>query len=153
MGVCCKKQAKFYQEKNLVVDEKLDPFWNSINGIEQKRWFAKETYFRNNYNIKTIDNRAYESLKNEKRGDQVIFDAINYDILSNLRYADQFFYTQLDKRGDNDFEFSDYVARVIYLGEDRCTESDLTKSMKLKKGDTMADNFERNLQNLGTFNE
>ena len=92
--MCCTKQAganKFNPdglEKNLVVDEKLDRFWNSINGIEQKRWFTKETYFRNNYNIKTIDNRAYESLKNEKRGDQVIFDAINYDILSNLRYAD-----------------------------------------------------------------
>ena len=103
LGICCKKRlGKFYQEKNLVVDEKLDPFWNSINGLEQKRWFAKETYFRKNYNIKTIDDRAYESLKNAKRGDQVIFDAINYDILSNLRYADQFFYTQLDKRGDNE---------------------------------------------------
>lgn len=61
-----------------------------------------------------------ERLRTGKRGEKYLMNIPNYDILSNYRYCDQFFYMQMDRRVEN--ESSDFVTQVLYLGEDRVPE-------------------------------
>ena len=105
-------------EEKCVVNERLDEYWKCLNGLDQKRWFAKETHLRKALNMKTINDRSYQKLKNSKRGSKYIINLINYDILQNWSYADKFYYTQMDRRVEN--ASSDFVASLIYYGEDRC---------------------------------
>ena len=40
----------------------------------------------------------------------------NYDILTNFRYADCFFYTQMSMRDPNDRD-SEFVTKTLYLAD------------------------------------
>ena len=47
-------------------------------------------------------------------------NAVNYNILSNERYADLFFYTHMERRSNKWLtESSDMVTRILNLGEER----------------------------------
>ena len=59
-------------------------------------------------------------LRTSKRGKKHISNIFNYDILTNYRYADEFFYTQMAMREPGDLG-SDYISRVIYLGAEKAT--------------------------------
>ena len=87
-----------------------------------KQVFFSQTQFKyfmtNHLKIKSIDDDAYERLRTTKRTKKFINNAYNYDILTNFRYADLFFYTQMSMREDGD-DVSDYVSRKIYLGADK----------------------------------
>ena len=80
----------------------------------------KEAHHYSKLRIRTIDADAYENLRTTKRGKKYINNIYNYDILTNYRYADSFFYTQMSMRdpGENG---SDYVSKVIYLGAEKAT--------------------------------
>ena len=40
-------------------DENLEPYWQNLNGIDQKRWFVQEIYFRKELNIKSMNNDMF----------------------------------------------------------------------------------------------
>ena len=80
----------------MTVNEKLDNYWRSLNGMDQKRWFTKEVYLRKLFNIRLIDNKALKKLRMNKRGRSCISNEANYDILSVNRYSDAFFYSNME---------------------------------------------------------
>ena len=40
-------------------DENLEPYWQNLNGTDQKRWFVQEIYFRKELNIKTMNDEMF----------------------------------------------------------------------------------------------
>lgn len=85
---------------NMKVDifEDLGNYWKCLSGMDQKRWFAKELYNRNKLNIKTLDDYNMSVLSVSGRDKKIISNVCNYDILQNEKYADMFFYTQMERR-------------------------------------------------------
>jgi len=55
-------------------------------------------------------------LRTSQRKRKFINNIYNYDILTNIRYADKMFYTQMTMREKDDT--SDYVSQVLYYGEE-----------------------------------
>ena len=50
----------------------------------------------------------------------MITSTCNYEIISNPKYANDFFYTKMSRRKQKFmFETSDIVTRVLYLGDER----------------------------------
>ena len=45
-----------------ITDEKLGVYFKCIKGLDQKRWFARETHLRNVLNIKCLDDESYYKL-------------------------------------------------------------------------------------------
>ena len=100
------------------VTEDLDEYWKNIVGKEQMEWYSNELYQREVLKIKTLDDRALEKLRASKRSNKYFQGAINYEILSNLKYSDLFQYQSVDMRNDKeDFETSDPVVKHLYVGE------------------------------------
>ena len=66
--------------------------------------------------MQTIDDYALERLKNAKKQVKQIRDCHNYEIISNIAYADAFQYTPLDLR-DTEAEkiTSDMVLKILNL--------------------------------------
>ena len=110
---------------NLKVDlnENLGNYWKCISGIDQKRWFTKEIYLRSKLKIRTIDDMNLTLMGNTGRDEKCITNTCNYDILQNEKYADAFFYTQMERRTLKFlFESSDIVSKLIYLGEEKIVD-------------------------------
>ena len=101
------------------INENLDPYWSCLTGMEQKKWYANEIYIRKYVGIKTLSDSALEKLRTAKRGEgeKYIFNTTNFDILSNMRYADLFLYEQINKRKRDDHANSELIASLLYLGE------------------------------------
>ena len=74
--------------------------------------------------IKTISDGALEKLRTAKRRKYFIKDTINYDILQNKNYADQFVYSVQSVGKDQDHVSCNLVASLIYLGEKRLETAD-----------------------------
>ena len=53
---------------------------------------------------------------------KLIKNVVNYDILSNPRYADMFYYNHIDERANSIHISSDIVAQMVYAGEDTTVE-------------------------------
>jgi len=47
----------------LSVDENLDPYWNCLPGMKQKRWFTQETRLRGTLNMGNISSNSLEQLR------------------------------------------------------------------------------------------
>lgn len=142
------------------VDENLGNYWKIIPGVDQKRWYTKEMHLQQNLNIKTMDDKNLEMLRTCKRGPKYLMNIYNYDILSNYRYCDEFFYMQMDKRVEH--ESSDFVAKVLYLGEDRVNDGecgfdrgDQTPSLQSSKasGESNTSEFESSSKSESSSNE
>lgn len=112
---------KFFKKveiQHLDIDESLDCYWQAIIGKEQKEWYANEIYQREVLGIKTLDDNALRELGQHKRGRKYFQGAINYEILSNLKYCDVFQYQSVDMRNEpEDFETSDMISKMVYLGD------------------------------------
>lgn len=80
------------------VNEQLGCYWEAISGIDQKRWFTRETHQRKNLGIKFLTDENYELLRTSKRGKKCISNICSYDILTNIRYIDRLYYTQFGQR-------------------------------------------------------
>ena len=105
-----------------IIDENLGSFWECLPGLEQKRWYTTELYLRNKLQIRPIvDDPSFESLRKSKRKHQIMSSIFNYDILSNFRYTDIFFYHNLDQRlelgGKIDHASSDIISNLLKMGE------------------------------------
>jgi len=109
------------------IDENLGSYWECLTGTDQKRWFTKECHLQKRLNISTVDRIGFESLRTRNRKKKYISNICNYDILQNLGYADQFFYSQMAIRKEN--ETSDFISRLIYLGEDRVDRKDASDTI------------------------
>jgi len=67
----------------------LGTFWSNLSAFDQKLWYACETYKRKVLNIRTISDENLEILRTDKADkEKTITGAANYEILSNLMYAD-----------------------------------------------------------------
>ena len=91
--------------------------------MDQKRWYVKEAHLKKNLKIRTLDDEGYQILKRSQRGKNFISNIYNYDILTNYRYADPFLYTQMAMREKIDHKNSDYISRIIYVGEEEIDEN------------------------------
>ena len=81
-------------------------------------WYTNEIYQREVLKIKTLDNRAMEKLRESKRTNKYFQGAINYHIISNIKYCDLFQFQSVDMRNDKgDFETSDPIVKNLYLGD------------------------------------
>lgn len=96
------------------INEELGCYWECITGLDQKRWFARETHHRHNLGVKVLSDESYECLKKSIRGPKFIQNLPNYDILTSIRYIDAFYYTQIGQRQED--ESSDMVVRLLSLG-------------------------------------
>ena len=147
MARCCRcyKQPKDFDddwtyEKD--VNEQLGCYWECISGLDQKRWFTRETHQRKNLGIKFVTDKNYELLRSAKRGKKCISNICNYDVLTNIRYIDQLYYTQMGQRTEN--ESSDMVVRLFYLGQPKVkvahesSESDSEAMDTDERGDVRA---------------
>ena len=54
-------------------------------------------------------------LRTRARGKKVLSNTVNYDILSNKTYSNQFFYQWMEHRSE--MESSDMIAKILYMGE------------------------------------
>ena len=59
----------------------------------------------------------FEELSKSKRSKQFMMNMPNYDILTNNRYCDKFFYSNLDIRVEQ--ESSDFIFNALNLGEEK----------------------------------
>ena len=65
---CCKfkkNENKYFDwkfEYKSYIDEKLGTYWECIEGLEQKRWFANELHIRNYCGIETLNDRNLKLL-------------------------------------------------------------------------------------------
>ena len=68
-----------------------------------------------------VDFESFEKLRTKERKHHILSSIFNYDILSNFRYSEIFFYQALDQRievdGVIDHSFSDNVTVALKLGE------------------------------------
>ena len=98
------------------IDENIGNYWNCLKGKSQFRWYIKELHLHKVLKISTLNKYGCEKLRTSIRSNRPISTmAINYDILSNQRYVDAFFYMYMDRRVEN--KYSDFVAKILYLGE------------------------------------
>ena len=77
------------------VKQRIGLFWDSMEGDEQKIWYASEIYSLFRFGINTVEEEALEQLRTRDRrkapkiGDKKakwIKGDVRYDILSNLNY-------------------------------------------------------------------
>lgn len=106
-------------EFNIVrgVDEGLGEYWSLISGNDRKRWFAKEVHLRHWFGVKILDDDQLEKLRTSKKGKKTFASIYNYDPLSDYRFCDSLHYQKMEQRVEN--KSSDFIAQVLYLGEDR----------------------------------
>lgn len=65
------------------INENLGKYWECIPGMKQKRWFTKETHLKEHLKIQTMNDESLQILKSSKRGNKMIGNIFNYDILMN----------------------------------------------------------------------
>ena len=127
---CMEEQSILDEMKDKIVDEKSAPFFSSLAGTTQKKWFTRETYFRNILNVKLLDDEQYELLRTSKRVNKKIQGAPNYDIFSQLAYQDSMFYLPIDERVESNE--SDLVVWILTLGEMRFKDNNQSLMANLK---------------------
>ena len=66
--------------EDYILEEDSAPFYQCLNGLNQKRWFTRETYFRNVLNVKLMDDDQYEELRTSKRQKKVLTGECQYDL-------------------------------------------------------------------------
>jgi hypothetical protein len=73
-----------------IPEESLAPYWNSLTGVAQKRWYANEVWMKNEMGLKTVDEKAFEMLRTAKRSENhtYIKGTPNYEIIQNMQYCD-----------------------------------------------------------------
>lgn len=49
------KNLRKFDNKELIVNENLGQFWQCLSGIDQKRWFTQEQYFRKHLKLSRLD--------------------------------------------------------------------------------------------------
>lgn len=98
------------------VDEGLGTYWQCLNEHDRREWYLDETHMRKNLNLITLDEEAYDKLKNEKPGNKVMNTTANYEMVSNPKYAEQFQYCPIDFRDtEEEKETSNMVLKILNL--------------------------------------
>jgi hypothetical protein len=89
--LCSDWMLKFFFAKVQEAEKSVASFnyWECMNGMDQKIWFAQETYARKMLGINSVDEVAYKTLQKSKRSNLHLAGAHNYDILSNKDYRDR----------------------------------------------------------------
>ena len=85
------KYFKIRSTRKLDLNEHLGTYWSCLSAYHQKLWYTSETYKRKVLKIKTISEDNLEILRKQKNEkSRTLIGYPNYDILSNLQYADMF---------------------------------------------------------------
>ena len=76
------------------IDENLPSYWNAMTGNDQKNWYAFELYYRKKFGIQNLSDEQLERLRtgkiDKKKFKKYIDGDCNYEILSNLKYQQEF---------------------------------------------------------------
>lgn len=61
---CLQKNKTFenLSDHKCCVNENLGTYFRCIDGLQQKRWYARETYLRHKLNIKTLSDKSLKKL-------------------------------------------------------------------------------------------
>jgi hypothetical protein len=112
-------QASVLVDDELAEDEGLAPFWNSLTGEVQKKFFANESFLQSKLKLRTIDEKMTERLRTAQRtGKQYITGLANYDLLRNIIYQDELEYYPIEQCDDaEDLIQNAFVTNVLYIGE------------------------------------
>lgn len=73
------------------MDEGLDNYYNSFDGLTQKNYYARELYYRNKFGIKCVDDVSLEKIKNVKNSgnpDKIFTTVSSYNIIQGHFYYD-----------------------------------------------------------------
>lgn len=98
------------------VDEQLGTYYECLSSYQRKIWYLEEKHLQKNLKIQTIDDEALEKLRASKSGSKQIKDCFNYEILTNVNYADAFQFTPLELRDTpEEKEASDTIMRLLLM--------------------------------------
>ena len=112
-------QSSVLVDDDAAEDEGLAPFWNSLTGEVQKKFFANESFLQSKLKLRTIDEKMTERLRTAQRtGKQYITGLANYDLLRNIIYQDELEYYPIEQCDDaEDLIQNAFVTNVLYIGE------------------------------------
>lgn len=98
------------------VDEGLGTYWECLNEQDRQVWYLDELHMQKNLALTTLDNFAFNELKNGKPGKKTMSTTPNYEIVSNPRYAEQFQYVPIDYRDtEEEKETCDMVLKILNM--------------------------------------
>ena len=114
------------------VKQKIGLYFDSLEGDEQKIWYASEIYTFFRFGINSVDEENLEKLRTRDRRKADLIDDkkakfikgdVRYDILSNLNYQHEFQYIPVEQRNEiEDFELSDMILRCLNLDQDNMSK-------------------------------
>jgi hypothetical protein len=98
------------------VDEGLGTYWECVNEHDRREWYLDELHMQKNLNIITLDDYAFEKLRDERPGKRIMTTTPNYEMVSNPKYAEAFQYVPIHFRDtDEEKETSDMVLKILNL--------------------------------------
>jgi len=119
------------------VDEGLGSYWACLDEHDRRVWYLDETHSRKNLGITTLDEYAYNQLKEGKPGNKLMGTTPNYEMVSNPRYAEAFQFVPIDFRDtEEEKETSDMVLKIMnlaYLPESESNAFNFRPSTSRKK--------------------
>lgn len=104
------------EDEEAEVDEGLGTYWECLDEHDRLVWYLDETHLRKQLGITTIDEDAYNLLKDGKPGKKQMRTTPNYEIVTNSRYAEKFQYVPIDFRDtEEEKENANMVAKILNL--------------------------------------
>eukprot|EP00117_Sycon_ciliatum_P041124 scpid37102/ scgid30137/ len=98
------------------VDEGLGTYWECLNEHDRREWYLDETHMRNNLALTTLDDEAFEKLRDGQCGKKIMSTTPNYEMVCNPKYAEQFQYCPIDFRDtEEEKETSNMVLKILNL--------------------------------------
>lgn len=96
------------------VNEEIGDFFSSINGSEQKIWYASEIYRRKLIGSTSLNKENLELLRTSNVDRKTISGPLTYHLLNDFEYKKDFLFKSIDHRQDSlDFKLSDTVTRMM----------------------------------------
>lgn len=80
------------------INEGLGTYFDCINAWSQKLWFTKTIYNMRKLGLMQMDRWQVEGLRDFNKCKKVMIAPVNYEMLSNYKYAKMFQYTPIEIR-------------------------------------------------------
>lgn len=131
-NLICQQEAGV-EDKVADQEEAIGYYWDSLTGDDQKIWYASECYSNHMYEIRSVDDDTLVKLYTSDRRKAPALDTSvskkghkpkyiqgdsRYDILSNLKYQQQFQYISIEARNEvEDYLLSDMILVALNMDE------------------------------------
>jgi len=108
------------------INEELGTYFDCVPNFARRAAYAEESYKRGKLNIRTMDDKTYEALRNTQGKKKLIEGPCSYNLQMDLRYIEGFCYDPVQDRDTPEEEIlSDLITEMCFLGYTR--ENDMTK--------------------------